>query len=404
MRSLSPILLVPCVLALNAMPVAAQVEQIGGPKSPYVATVRKSGEGDKVDVELKDAPLRVAVNVLLKDSGLRYRISEDVPDPKLNLNIRDIARINAFRLIINQARSQVQGLTYAQTGGTLSIFRGPAEQGDHLAADPGPAVTLEFREVPLRDAVNRLFAGSKFQFRIDADVPDVPVNLVLRDVQLDSVVRLIVRQASATKPGIQYSRVGNVYAFRYRPPGAPNALPQMPILTPARRAPTAALRWPTPQGGLTPSGIRTIMGMPGDNSLLVHGRPADIQALRQLVRIMDVPRRQIWVRISAGKLSAEGQVLNNGSIRLTDVLGTTKLTAALTPRMNSDGSIEVNVDGKWVEAGSARPMQTTVRVPAGRAVQIMQLGSGARALRVTLHAAGVREPVARDTGLARDRF
>jgi general secretion pathway protein D len=50
-------------------------------------------------------------------------------------------------------------------------------------------------------------------------------------------------------------------------------------------------------GTLIPDNIQGILAFPQDNSLLVRGTPEDIQALKNIIRLLDIPPRQISIKI-----------------------------------------------------------------------------------------------------------
>jgi hypothetical protein len=134
-------------------------------------------------------------------------------------------------------------------------------------------------------------------------------------------------------------------------------------------------------GGLVPDAVQSILGVRADNSLLVYGTSEDIQSLRSLIRMIDLPQRQVRLRISAGKLTAEGQVLNGSRLQLSDSAGADRVSVTLTPRLLGDGSIEVALEGSVVAAGASRPLRSQVRLAPGRTVQVVTLGQIALSVR-----------------------
>jgi hypothetical protein len=105
------------------------------------------------------------------------------------------------------------------------------------AADPGleRKVQLDLREIPLRDAVSLLFRGSGLQYSIDPNIPNVPITLNIRDVSLPAALRLIIRQAATTIPGLTQTKDGEVYVIRIRqqsatpPPPVEEAPPEQTL-------------------------------------------------------------------------------------------------------------------------------------------------------------------------------
>src|SRR5207249_6256566 len=70
--------------------------------------------------------------------------------------------------------------------------------------------------------------------------------------------------------------------------------------------------------GLVPPGL-VILGYPLDNSLIVRGTPGDIAELRRLIALLDVPPKQINIKIEqiavttgfSQTLNTDWQIVNN---------------------------------------------------------------------------------------------
>src|SRR3954452_21388269 len=96
---------------------------------------------------------------------------------------------------------------------TVALAPAPARaQG----ADVEKKVTLNLRDTPVRDAINLLFTGSGYQFSIDPNVLNVPVNLNIRDVGLQQALRLIIKQAATVQQGLTFSRDGDIFVIKVR--------------------------------------------------------------------------------------------------------------------------------------------------------------------------------------------
>jgi type II secretory pathway component GspD/PulD (secretin) len=67
-----------------------------------------------VTLELRDVPLRAALQALFRGTGLQYSIDPDVPDVPVTLVVRDMPFSKALRVLIRQARVSVPGLTYTR--------------------------------------------------------------------------------------------------------------------------------------------------------------------------------------------------------------------------------------------------------------------------------------------------
>src|SRR3569833_2396892 len=98
------------------------------------------------------------------------------------------------------------------------------------AEDLDRKVSVNLRDVPLRSAIDSLFAGTGLQYSVDPNVLNVPVTLNLRDIGLQSGLRLLVRQAATAQPGLTFSKDGDIYVIRIRQaqPAAPQIQDEPP--------------------------------------------------------------------------------------------------------------------------------------------------------------------------------
>jgi hypothetical protein len=70
----------------------------------------------KVTLNLKDVPLRSAIDALFQGTGLQYSVDPNVPNVPVTLNIRDVGLQPALRILIRQAAVAVPGLTVSREG------------------------------------------------------------------------------------------------------------------------------------------------------------------------------------------------------------------------------------------------------------------------------------------------
>src|SRR5205807_9186720 len=97
-------------------------------------------------------------------------------------------------------------------GGGLGGFGGfgpPTESRE-------PLVNLDAHDLPFREAMAQLCAGTGQQFTVDPGVPDVPVTIRMRDVPLKAAVRTLTRLAAGRAPGLTFTETDNVIVFRMR--------------------------------------------------------------------------------------------------------------------------------------------------------------------------------------------
>jgi hypothetical protein len=284
-------------------------------------------------------------------------------------------------------------------------------------------VSLDVRETPFREALALLFHVSGVEYVVDPSLPDPPITLRLVEVPFRQALRTFVRVAAAQLPGLTYTGNGIlVFRLRKAPPGSPPdevppelGEPEVSVLEwfriPVQYADVAELTrllegvlvpsdrearapgevWISQldwrRRGTFPSGNvlycnLTIYGVRGDNSILVRATQEDVEELKKLVRLLDVPFPQLRVRLAAGELAAAGLTTSGRPLRLTDTAGKDRLQAVVVPRVNGDGTVTLAVRGTLATGGEARPLATRARVGVGEAVTLFILGSGSRALRV----------------------
>lgn len=79
-----------------------------------------------------------------------------------------------------------------------------------------PKISLQLRGVRLREAVRRIFEGSGQNYSVDPNIADVPVDLIVRDLTRAQALRLVIRQAASSIPGLTSSKEGDVYVLKLR--------------------------------------------------------------------------------------------------------------------------------------------------------------------------------------------
>ena len=103
----------------------------------------------------------------------------------------------------------------ALLGGAAAVPPSPAWA---QVADADRKVTLNLKDVPLRTAIDALFAGTGFQYSVDPNVQNVPVTLTIRDIGLQAALRLLVRQAATAQPGLTFSKDADIFVVKIRQP------------------------------------------------------------------------------------------------------------------------------------------------------------------------------------------
>jgi hypothetical protein len=84
------------------------------------------------------------------------------------------------------------------------------------APDTDKKITVNLKDIPLRAAIDALFAGTGQQYAVNPDVQNVPVNLNIRDIGLQAGLRLLLRQAAIAQPGVTFANEGGVFVVKVR--------------------------------------------------------------------------------------------------------------------------------------------------------------------------------------------
>lgn len=85
---------------------------------------------------------------------------------------------------------------------------------------PEKRVTVNIRDKPLREVLQEVSGQTGLLFRVEPDVPDIHLNLSIRDITPEMLVRLLLRQASNAlgDHSITHQVKKNVYVVKLGPP------------------------------------------------------------------------------------------------------------------------------------------------------------------------------------------
>jgi hypothetical protein len=163
----------------------------------------------RLEVDLRQVPLQDAYAALLPE-GTALMIRPEVPPVPVSMKLR-AGRDTILKLITLYARSSVPHLETRAESSTFHVTLGTAPEGRK--------VTVEFLQLPLRQALQLLLKGSGLDYAVDPTVPDVPITAQLKDVEVAQALRLLVRLAAAAHPGITLRRSGEMWMVAMRNPG-----------------------------------------------------------------------------------------------------------------------------------------------------------------------------------------
>jgi hypothetical protein len=165
----------------------------------------------KTPVDTAELPLRVALDRLFSAAGASVMVDPDVPEVSTTTPRRPGSPLwSRISQLIESARSRVPQLYVGQIGEVYVVARlgrlippRPAElRGDGVIER---RISLKLAQVPLRVAIDTLFARTGEQYSVNPDVPNVPITLELQDVGFQAALRFILRKAGEQVSGLTYS-------------------------------------------------------------------------------------------------------------------------------------------------------------------------------------------------------
>src|SRR5438105_2367767 len=215
--------------------VLALTLSLGGSCYAGAATQRPWPVDRKVALDVRQVPLRAALDRLFRGSELTYAVTPGVPDVLITLKFRDTRLEDGVRALIETASTQVPGISAARDGSVYLVRI--AELAEPQVAAPPPEA-----EQPATQPEETTAAAEEPVWE------KIPLNF------LDA-------GSAAVALG------GAIF------PGPPKPLEERASLDPFLLAPPGLV----------------ILGRREDNSLIIRGNPADIAEVRRLLALFDTP-------------------------------------------------------------------------------------------------------------------
>jgi hypothetical protein len=189
-------------------------------------------ELDTVTLDAREQPLHAVLAELSRQARVPITLSEGVPNPRVSLNIRDVAPGAALRLLLRVASVEGPRIWYVPDG------KGFRNTTDPLAQEPlhpitfkdpdprlGEKVMLSFRRTPLREALAKLLGPARVDFQVHPQVPRLPVTLEIRQETAFRALQLLFEEARLDFPLLLIGRMQGVYQLGpgANPPPSPTA-------------------------------------------------------------------------------------------------------------------------------------------------------------------------------------
>lgn len=219
-----------------------------------------------------------------------------------------------------------------------------------------PTFTLDVKSASLRPTLETLFTQAKVNYLISEDVPDAKITLRTKDITLSQMLSLILREGSKGGKRLTYTVESGVYSVRVVPEAkSPLVLDKLPLTyrRPGEMIPSIEGRFPQAD----------IVDAQSDNALLIRADVETLNAIREMVRILDVKPREFIVKaevvmVAENAKKEKGAALVSTIVRATTgkeaegedkVTGTPAQTSSLSLRVKvyplGDGTFEV--DNQW---------------------------------------------------------
>jgi type II secretory pathway component GspD/PulD (secretin) len=244
------------------------------------------------------------------------------------------------------------------------------------SAVPDPSkttVSLDLKATPLRQALATLFESTGFQHAVAPDVPNPPITMKVHEIPFPEALRSMLRSINASGIPVTYTREGDIYLIRLRRDespsepavgfgpfggagfspvgGATSVMEKLQIQFLHPEEVVDLLKQPR-----TP-GIHSLQYLARDNSLLVRGEPQAIEALKSMVRLIDVAPRSLSLSAGISGPGLNGAPLAVRSMARTLVGDTVmideqaatggipaRLKVTLKTQLTGDGQLQVTSD------------------------------------------------------------
>ena len=170
-------------------------------------TMGVNDEAEKV-ITLSEARIGPVLARLFKLMKTPYRIQPNVPPILITLTMRPRKWENALPDLMDRAYQQDRRITFSIVKGTyiVHIHQTPIglSSAGQATRNAGRLVTLASPDTPLREALAKVFEGSKWKIEVAEEVKDTTVNISANKRPELAVLRDVLRQVSAISSPITY--------------------------------------------------------------------------------------------------------------------------------------------------------------------------------------------------------
>lgn len=162
-------------------------------------------------VDVRGLRLHEAMTRLFAAGGASVVFDPDVNDAVIAASTSASNPWGRITQLLDVARAQTPDLYLGQIGEIYVVAKLgksllPRQSGPGPYGRPVQLRTLKLDRVPLRAAIDAIFAGTGLQYSVDPNVPDVPITIELHDMSPQAALRYVLRMASKEGPALTFSK------------------------------------------------------------------------------------------------------------------------------------------------------------------------------------------------------
>lgn len=181
----------------------------GAPVLPAAKPTAQLLDNNPVDV--RGLRLHEAMTRLFAAGGAAVVFDPDVNDAMIAVSTSASHPWGRITQLLDLARAQTPDLYLGQVGEIYAVAKvgkvlPPRQSAPGPYGRPDRLISLKQDRVPLRAAIDAIFAGTGEQYSVFDSVPDVPITIELHDVSLPAALRYVLRMASKEGPAITFSK------------------------------------------------------------------------------------------------------------------------------------------------------------------------------------------------------
>jgi len=169
-------------------------------------------QDDEKVITLSNARIGPVLAKLFTLMKVKYRIAPDLPPILVSLSMRPRKWADALPDLMDRAYQTDRRITFSLVKGTyiVHVQRTPVglSATGRVIRGASRLVTVVGEDMPLREALAKIFDGSKWKVEVDEEVKDTPVTVTADRRPELSVLRSVLQQVAAVSAPVTYREEG----------------------------------------------------------------------------------------------------------------------------------------------------------------------------------------------------